>query len=349
MNPGLFFALLFGLTLSLPGAELLQEWNLGEEKVPGMRYNAKCISFRPAQERTPAGEACGEFTILEAKEGSSPWSLQINFASKQTIVPGGRYRYRFCIKADRSAEMGANCIQDQKPWAMIGNSQRNFTVTTSWQEISREFTAKAAYEGVIRSPMLMAGKLPKGTRFLVGGVKLEKVVNFLPLALNPKWTLFLSPELKSVSLEQVRSVPETLGGVAGRTVELQDGVLDVAKYGSSPGEKRPAVLFNEFEAKEDGVMQIGCAADYWFEFFVNGKLVYDTLATGNRESTYLPTDHIFNFPVKKGRNRIAVRVLSGSAGWKFVCGAVPFREKISRITELKRGKEWRPVKMDPVQ
>ena len=106
MNPGLLFALLFGLTLSLPGAELLQEWNLGEEKVPGMRYNAKCISFRPAQERTPAGEACGEFTILEAKEGSSPWSLQINFASKQTIVPGGRYRYRFCIKADRTAEMG---------------------------------------------------------------------------------------------------------------------------------------------------------------------------------------------------------------------------------------------------
>ena len=221
MNPGLLFALLFGLTLSLPGAELLQEWNLGEEKVPGMRYNAKCISFRPAQERTPAGEACGEFTILEAKEGSSPWSLQINFASKQTIVPGGRYRYRFCIKADRTAEMGANCIQDQKPWAMIGNSQRNFTVTTFWQEISREFTAKSAYEGVIRSPMLMAGKLPKGTRFLVGGVKLEKVVNVLPLALNPKWTLFLSPELKSVLLEQVRTVPETLGGVAGRTVELR--------------------------------------------------------------------------------------------------------------------------------
>ena len=349
MNNLLSGILLAGVALSLPGAELLQEWNLGEEKVPGMRYNAKCISFRPAQERTPAGEACGEFTILEAKEGSSPWSLQINFASKQTIVPGGRYRYRFCIKADRTAEMGANCIQDQKPWAMIGNSQRNFTVTTSWQEISREFTAKSAYEGVIRSPMLMAGKLPKGTRFLVGGVKLEKVVNVLPLALNPKWTLFLSPELKSVLLEQVRTVPETLGGVAGRTVELRDGVLDVTLYGSSPGEKRPAVLFNEFEAKEDGVMQIGCAADYWFEFFVNGKLIYDTLATGNRESTYLPTDHIFNFPVKKGRNLIAVRVLSGSAGWKFVCGAVPFREKISRITELKRGKEWRPVKMDPVQ
>ena len=134
MNPGLFFVLLFGLTLSLPGAELLQEWDFRGEKVPGMRYPAKQVTFRPVEEKTPAGDPCGEFTILEAKEGSAPWSLQINFVSKQTIVPGGRYRYRFCIKADRSAEMGANCIQDQKPWAMIGNSQRNFTVTTSWQE-----------------------------------------------------------------------------------------------------------------------------------------------------------------------------------------------------------------------
>ena len=89
MNPGLFFALLFGLTLSLPGAELLQEWDFRGKKVPGMRYDAKRVSFRPAQESTPAGDPCGEFSILEAKEGSSPWSLQINFVSKQTIVPGG--------------------------------------------------------------------------------------------------------------------------------------------------------------------------------------------------------------------------------------------------------------------
>ena len=111
MNNLLSGILLAGVALSLPGAELLQEWNLGEEKVPGMRYNAKCISFRPAQERTPAGEACGEFTILEAMEGSAPWSLQINFVSKQTIVPGGRYRFRFCIKGDRSAGMGRTAFR----------------------------------------------------------------------------------------------------------------------------------------------------------------------------------------------------------------------------------------------
>ncbi|UKI29502.1 MAG: hypothetical protein L6W00_15585 [Lentisphaeria bacterium] len=61
-----------GVALSLSGAELLQEWNLGAEKVPGMRYPAKQVTFRPAEEKTPAGDPCGEFTILEAKEGSAP-------------------------------------------------------------------------------------------------------------------------------------------------------------------------------------------------------------------------------------------------------------------------------------
>ena len=69
---------------------------------------------------------------------------------------------------------------------------------------------------------------------------------------------------------------------------------------------------------------------------VNGKTVYDTIVNGNGATTYLPTDHVFNFPVKKGKNLIAVRVLSGSEGWRFVCGKVPFRAKLkqSRITRM---------------
>ena len=77
MKPRLFFALFSGVALSLSGAELLQEWNLGAEKVPGMRYPAKQVTFRPAEEKTPAGDPCGEFTILEAKEGSFYEPMQI--------------------------------------------------------------------------------------------------------------------------------------------------------------------------------------------------------------------------------------------------------------------------------
>lgn len=349
MKKILFSIFLAGFSFVLAGNELLQQWHFTEGKVPGIQYPSANLTYRVADLKTPEGDPCGEFTIRKAAQKSVSWSIQINFFSNQKIIPGTRYRYSFFICGTPGGKMSANCTQNQKPWKTIGNSGSAFTLGSEWRKIEKEFTADMEYDGSVRSPMLMAGALPQGSVFRIGGVKLEKVVNFLPLALNPAWTLFLPADGKTIRLETQNAVPQSLGGSAGRKVTLKDNVLNLLQYAKPSGEKTPAIVFNEFESKEDGWMQIGCAADYWFEFYVNGKRIYDTLATGNRESSYLPTDHVFNFPVKKGINRIAVRVLSGSAGWKFVCGKVPFREKTSRITEVKRGKEWRPVKMDPVQ
>lgn len=349
MKKILFSIFLAGFSFVLAGNELLQQWHFTEGKVPGIQYPSANLTYRVADLKTPEGDPCGEFTIRKAAQKSVSWSIQINFFSNQKIIPGTRYRYSFFICGTPGGKMSANCTQNQKPWKTIGNSGSAFTLGSEWRKIEKEFTADMEYDGSVRSPMLMAGALPQGSVFRIGGVKLEKVVNFLPLALNPEWTLFLPADGKTIRLETQNAVPQSLGGSAGRKVTLKDNVLNLLQYAKPSGEKTPAIVFNEFESKEDGWMQIGCAADYWFEFYVNGKRIYDTLATGNRESSYLPTDHVFNFPVKKGINRIAVRVLSGSAGWKFVCGKVPFREKTSRITEVKRGKEWRPVKMDPVQ
>lgn len=339
--------LLLGAAISLP-AEVLHEWTFTGPRPPGVEYPAKHVAFRIAETKTPEGEPCAEFRIKEAKPGVA-WGISINFVSKQTIVAGSGYRYSFRIRGDRDAELRVSCIQGRAPWKTIGNSGRTIRLRSGWQTVSVEFTSNMDYDGFVRSPMLMAGNLPQGTVFEVGPVKLEKLVNFQPLALNPTWKLFLSPNLENVQLTSFDAVPQKLGGVAGKDVALNNSGLNLAALRKPSGEKTPAVLFNEFEAKEDGMMQVGCAADYWFEFIVNGKIVYDTLVTGNRESTYLPTDHVFNFPVKKGRNLIAVRVLSGSAGWKFVCGKVPFRAKTSRITQFVRGREWRPVKMDRVR
>lgn len=350
MKKLIFSMLLAGTSLALSGVELLHEWKFSESKVPGLHYPTEKVSFRVAELKTPEGDSCGEFTVKKTEPGSVPWSIQINFTSKQKIVPGTRYRYSFPVKGNGKGELQTSCIQNDKPWKAIEKSSKTVFLNTEWQKVSVEFTATLEYDGLIRTPMLMAGKLPPGTVFWIGPVKLEKVENFLPLALNRTWTLFLPEGTEKIRLEKWNTVPRQMpGSAAGQNVILKDGVLDLAKTAKTFREKAPAVLFNEFESNEDGMMQIGCAADYWFEFFVNGKPVYDTLISGNRESTYLPTDHVFNFPVKKGKNLIAVRVLSGSGGWKFVCGKVPFREKLNRITRIERGREWRPLKMDKVE
>lgn len=328
-------------------ADTLKEWDFSEAAVPGLQYPHGNIGYCISPDvKTPDGESCGEFTIMKSQDNPVPWSLMIGFVSDQKLAAGMKFRYSFQIRADRSGKMMASCIQQDSPWKTIGNSPKEFTVTPQWQTITREFTVDGDFDCAVRTPTIMVGALPEGTVIHLGPVKFERLVNFIPLSLNPEWTLFRSPELKETNLNAITAVPLTLGKAAGETVELKDCAYVLAESGRPISVKSEAVFFNEFEAAADGMMQVGCAADYWFEFIVNGKTVYDTLRTGNRVETFLPTDHVFNFPVKRGRNLIAVRVLSGSSGWRFVCGKVPFRAKLSRITQIVRSKEWRPVKMD---
>ena len=324
-------ALLCGAAVLL-SAETLKEWKFEGDKVSGLSYPSEKISFRISPDvKTPEGEPCGEFTVKSAGDAKVPWSTQINFSSKQKISAGTKYRYSFQVRADRDVKLSSSCLQGESPWKTIGNSGKSLLLNTDWQTVSVEFTANFDCEGAVRSPMLMAGTLPQGAKFWMGSVKFEKLTNFLPLALNPEWKLSWTSD-----------------GADAKTVKMENNTIDFTKFRDKFAEKSPVYLFNEFEAPADGMMQVGCAADYWFEFSVNGEKIYDTLETGNKANTYQPTDHVFNFPVKKGKNRIVVKVLSGSGGWKFVCGKVPFREKTNRIVRIQRGKEWRPVKMDKV-
>ena len=85
--------------------------------------------------------------------------------------------------------------------------------------------------------------------------------------------------------------------------------------------------------------------------WIDGDLVVTqkSLKTGNTVTPADVTNHVFNFPVRKGKNTVALFVKSGSEGWKVFCGAVPFREKLDNVTTILRSPEWRPVKMDPVE
>lgn len=64
----------------------------------------------------------------------------------------------------------------------------------------------------------------------------------------------------------------------------------------------------------DQTVKMGASADWWMTWTVNGKQVYTTLPQGNG-SAGSPTGHVFDIPLKKGRNIIAVKVLAGSQGW----------------------------------
>ena len=112
--------------------------------------------------------------------------------------------------------------------------------------------------------------------------------------------------------------PGTLIRLKGNRLNLDTLLPEPQKEGAE------AVLYQEFEAEGDGFAQLGIGCDWWFEVYCNGELCYSTMERGNESERYVPYDHPFFFPVRKGKNLLAVRVKRGSLSWKFACSTIDF-------------------------
>jgi len=115
------------------------------------------------------------------------------------------------------------------------------------------------------------------------------------------------------------SLPGTSGNVEGVKMTPENFRIDFEKAGGKIAEKNPGIAIAVVESPVDQTVRVGASADWWMAWHVNGKKVYDTLDAGNGAG-YAITDHIFDVPLKKGKNVVVVQVLSGSQGWKLLVG-----------------------------
>jgi beta-glucosidase len=127
------------------------------------------------------------------------------------------------------------------------------------------------------------------------------------------WTVYTGVKDSDVNFDSLRDVPATIGGVAGRTVQQTGGAIVLLPPGQLPHEKQPGYAFASIQSDRDQVVRIGCAADWWMEFRLNGDLVCSTLDKGN--AFLFPVDRILELHLKKGANLMAFKVLSGKQGW----------------------------------
>ncbi len=157
--------------------------------------------------------------------------------------------------------------------------------------------------------------------------------NHVDYALSPEWTLFQKPAMEDVDLTSIHEIPETLGGVPGRKIRFNEHDAYPVDDPSPPSFQRVAIFMNAFESPRAGLMQIGCSADWFFEFMINGQVVYDTLETGNQIAFPMTTeDHLFDVPVHKGTNLVVIRLLSGGKGWRLHCGPPRKRFDLDRVS-----------------
>lgn len=126
------------------------------------------------------------------------------------------------------------------------------------------------------------------------------------------------------------------------------GYLDLqAVFGGALEAERWAVVMAEIESPHDETVTFSAGADWWMDWWVNGKRVFDTLMLGNA-MPISRQNHQFSVPLKAGKNLVAVRVVSGSGGFLLAVGGPGDTEKLDPMNEgLVTDKNYNPTVVDP--
>ena len=128
------------------------------------------------------------------------------------------------------------------------------------------------------------------------------------------WTVF-GPVDSNFKPEagQLLTIPDNFAGLPPQPAQLHRNLLDFAPYVGGPGEKKCGWAFAVIESPIDCDYTIGAGGDWWMEYYLNGELIFDlTGPGGNVAAPVAPDNHLANVRLRKGRNILAVKLITGS-------------------------------------
>jgi len=106
-------------------------------------------------------------------------------------------------------------------------------------------------------------------------------------------------------------------------------------------EGRIAYAYATITCPTAGKLKIGAGAEWWMQWYLDGKPIYDTLKTGNlgRPATY--TDHVFTADVSAGEHVLAVMVVAGRRGWTLASAAgARYEDDLEFVPHDARAAAW---------
>ena len=190
--------------------------------------------------------------------------------------------------------------------------------------------------------------------FLVGWWTMScKNESFVDVALPGEWAVYgpvpsaVQPHPESdIPASQAMPAALTLGNQSYSCLKVkpEKGVINLMSLFSHGGLTNAirtgdwAYLTGEIHCATAGTVLIGSGADWWMQWVIDGKPVYDTLALGNQTGDYSIFNHVFKVTLEKGSHTVCVLVKSGSAGWTFVAGSSPKdRKRFVEVEKAQRG------------
>lgn len=96
----------------------------------------------------------------------------------------------------------------------------------------------------------------------------------------------------------------------GRAIRLQ-GRLDLAEVFGGYNEYDEAYLSASVTARQACRVWMAASADWWMQWWLNGRLVIDTTRTGNGSHPLGPLDWLIDLDLQAGENKLCARIIGG--------------------------------------
>ncbi|MBI3946280.1 MAG: heparinase II/III family protein [Armatimonadetes bacterium] len=119
--------------------------------------------------------------------------------------------------------------------------------------------------------------------------------------------------------EALKTIPKELligdQRFPGQPLRLEDGRVDLAQQMPPVSTRggRTAYLMAPITATADTIVQIGAGANWWMQWWVDGRPVYGTIGKcGNGTVPITARDHVFDVALTKGQHVLAVAVIENN-------------------------------------
>ncbi len=140
------------------------------------------------------------------------------------------------------------------------------------------------------------------------------------------WSVFgpVDRDAADPAFGKMVEVPQTLvigsHSFHGRSVSMAGGRIDLGELLGGVVMGKTAYLVALLESDCVCEVELGAGADWWMKWWVNGRVVCDTLEVGNE--SHPPSLCDFRFPVRlaAGRNLVAIKVVSGMGSYVLAAG-----------------------------
>ncbi|OQA84943.1 MAG: Beta-glucanase precursor [Lentisphaerae bacterium ADurb.Bin242] len=284
------------------------------ENAPSGWYISKIKAFTPLPKvnyLTENGKKIMHVTDIQGESG-----CRFDCYKLHPVLDGDKFVLIADVKGRGEGTFTVQAYSGKKWMGHIG--VKHFPIPGEWKEVRIEFHIRNLADTSPTDSVICLFGAKKGAELFIRSIKVERIAEIAGTTAFPNvWTAFLpmAPEFKP-SPTELENIPATLDEVKSRKVQFSGNEHDFAPDFGKPGPLKHgagncAWLYAEINTDKEEDYMIGAGADWWMQVNLNGKPVIDTLAKGNELHPPRITDYKTTIRLKKGKNILAVKYITG--------------------------------------